>query len=156
MAECDVYIGNIMDEEVSSNEPLPGRQEPQGTIEATVIEVDFAYERKRREADRSSVGAGAEMRAQHKLRDPRRAGIHPHRQEPSLLPGRAPTENRRKASSMSTLSPGEADTLRLLMAGAQTQEVASQLGLNEVAVKDHVKSILRKLQAKRSACSSEC
>ncbi|MBM6579396.1 hypothetical protein ILT44_04300 [Microvirga sp. BT689] len=56
---------------------------------------------------------------------------------------------------MSTLSPGETDTLWLLMAGAQTQEVASQLGLDEVAVKDHVKSILRKLQAKRSGCSSE-
>jgi DNA-binding CsgD family transcriptional regulator len=149
MAECDVYPEHTSDEEFSSSDPLLSRQEPRDTFQATVVELDFAYKRERREADRNSRDAGTNACEPDTLRDqaPLRS---PHPQELPLPAQCTSTRIRRNASRVPPLSPREADTLRLVMTGAQTKEVASELGIDELAVKDHIKSILRKLQAKSS------
>ena len=46
-----------------------------------------------------------------------------------------------------TLTPREADVLRLIAGGNANKEIASQLGLTEETVKSHVKNILPKLGA---------
>ena len=49
-----------------------------------------------------------------------------------------------------TLSTREAAILRLLMNGRPNSVVASDLGLSEAAVRDHITSVLSKVRARRS------
>jgi DNA-binding CsgD family transcriptional regulator len=48
-----------------------------------------------------------------------------------------------------TLSAREAEILRLLMTGRPNSVVASDLGLSEAAVRDHIAWVLDKVRARR-------
>ena len=50
-----------------------------------------------------------------------------------------------------TLSPRERDVVRLITGGQSNQEVATQLAIAKNTVKNHVRSILRKLNARNRA-----
>jgi DNA-binding NarL/FixJ family response regulator len=51
------------------------------------------------------------------------------------------------ASSSQTLSDPEAQILLLIAAGKQNAEIAAAVGTDQSAVKEHIKSILRKARA---------
>jgi DNA-binding NarL/FixJ family response regulator len=54
-----------------------------------------------------------------------------------------------------TLSAREAEILRLLTNGRPNTVVASELGLSEAAVRDHITSVLDKVRAKRSSKTAD-
>ena len=54
-------------------------------------------------------------------------------------------EKSKITSLVSSLSPREIDTVRLIATGASNKEIARQLGIAETTVKIHVQHILRKL-----------
>jgi DNA-binding NarL/FixJ family response regulator len=45
-----------------------------------------------------------------------------------------------------TLLPREADILYAILAGKENAKIAKELGIDEIAVKEHIKSILRRLR----------
>ena len=63
----------------------------------------------------------------------------------------ATSRNTDKPSPSSSLSLQEALVLRLLAAGASTYEIADHLPINEPAVKEHIKALLRKARARNEA-----
>lgn len=46
------------------------------------------------------------------------------------------------------LSPREREILRLLMQGAEIKEIAVEQGIQEIAVKEHIKAVLQRLRTR--------
>ncbi len=66
-----------------------------------------------------------------------------------------PDEIQQAASSSQTLSDPEAQILLLIAAGKQTGDIAAAVGADQAAVKEHIKSILRKAMGSRQTGSSK-
>jgi DNA-binding CsgD family transcriptional regulator len=66
------------------------------------------------------------------------------------LKQRTLTGRRLRSSNRSTrtFSAMEGDILRLMMGGMPSREIAVELGLGETAVRDQVRSMLRKVRAR--------
>jgi DNA-binding NarL/FixJ family response regulator len=71
---------------------------------------------------------------------------HLHAGETRLAANRNQTPNQ-------GLSDSEAQVLLLIAAGKQTADIAAAVGTDQAAVKEHIKSILRKAMGSRSQTS---
>jgi DNA-binding CsgD family transcriptional regulator len=115
-----------------------------------LIELDFAYERERIALDQSSADAIVKARLMRKLKEQRRQKRQPYLQKLIVPQPHVPPELKREAtaSDIPALTHLEADLMRSVMAGASNAVIAAERGLDEMAVKDHIKSVLRKVRSK--------
>jgi ATP/maltotriose-dependent transcriptional regulator MalT len=130
----------------SGSDPL-GPQEPYPRLLARLIELEFAYDRERAKLSQSSEGADSKALALDKLRSQHRERRQPYVQKLAERNGdiRPQPRSRPIAASAQILSAPEVSILRSVMAGMHNSQIATELGLTETAVRDHIKSILNKL-----------
>jgi DNA-binding CsgD family transcriptional regulator len=130
----------------SGDDPL-GPQEPQPRLLAGLIELEFAYDRERAKLSQSSDDADSKAQLLEKLRSRYQESREPYLQKLAERNGdiRPQTRSRPIAASVQVLSAPEVSILRSVMAGMPNNQIATELGLTETAVRDHIKSILNKL-----------
>jgi DNA-binding CsgD family transcriptional regulator len=147
MAEGNDRNGCRMDSN-ASNEDSPNPQHRQQSLIETLIDLDSAYERDRVELERSAFDVDSKERLLRRLRERHRQTRQTYLQKLAAPQESSHPQAKRSADEppTPTLSPQETDILRLVMAGAQTNEVAAQLSLERLAFKEHIRSILSKIR----------
>ena len=78
--------------------------------------------------------------------DTRSGHLHAHETRPATNLNQTPGEG---------LSDPETQILLLIAAGTQTGDIAAVVGTDQAAVKEHIKSILRKAMGSRQTSSSK-
>ncbi len=118
---------------------------------SALMEVDSACERETAAIRESSLDDQSKASLLEKVRSETQRKRQLHFRE--LAPRQGPSRPRPSAGSddptARRLSAQEADVLHLLMEERRNAVISAQLGLDETAVKDHIKAILRKVQPAR-------
>jgi DNA-binding NarL/FixJ family response regulator len=112
-----------------------------------LIELEFAYDRERAKLSLSSHNAASKAQLLAKLRSQHQERRQPYIQTLAERRGytRLQAWSRPITVSVHTLSAPEVSILRSVMAGMQNDQIATELGLTETAVKGHIRSMLNKL-----------
>jgi ATP/maltotriose-dependent transcriptional regulator MalT len=130
-----------------SADDSPGWHEPQPRLLARLIELEFAYDRERAKLSRSPDDDAPKAQLLEKLRSQHQERRAPYLQKLAERNRdiRPQPRSRPIAASVQISAAPEVSILRSVMAGMQNSQIATELGLTETAVKDHIKSILNKL-----------